>query len=92
MRADAWSRKGFADCGAVICGLPGMGIDDISGLAEVCDVEQLQEVVEYRLGCNPNMKYFYKGTSKCAPAPHSRGERVGLESAISPNMLMSANM
>jgi hypothetical protein len=44
-----------------------MGIDDIAGLAEVCDVEQLQEVVEYRLGCNPNMKYFYKGTSKCAP-------------------------
>ena len=47
--------------------LAGMGIDDIAGLTEVCDVEQLQEVVEYRLGCNPNMKYFYRGSSKCAP-------------------------
>ncbi|CAL8469192.1 g8733 [Coccomyxa elongata] len=42
----------------------GMGIDDIAGLAEVCDVEQLQEVVEHRLGCNPNMKYFYEGKSR----------------------------
>ncbi|EIE21097.1 sucrose phosphorylase [Coccomyxa subellipsoidea C-169] len=42
----------------------GMGIDDIAGLAEVCDVEQLQEVVEHRLGCNPNMKYLYSGRQR----------------------------
>ena len=26
---------------------------------QVCDVDQLEEVVEHRLGCAPNMKYFY---------------------------------
>ena len=28
--------------------------------AQVCDVDQLEEVVEHRLGCAPNMKYFYQ--------------------------------
>lgn len=27
---------------------------------QVCDVDQLEEVVEHRLGCAPNMKYFYQ--------------------------------
>ena len=30
----------------------------------MCDVEQLQEVVEHRLGCNPNMKYLYGGRQR----------------------------
>ncbi len=42
-----------------------MGIDDIAGLADMCDVQELQEVVEYCLGCNPNMKYHYQGASRC---------------------------
>ena len=41
-----------------------MGIDDIAGLADMCDVEELQEVVEYCLGCNPNMKYHYQDASR----------------------------
>jgi sucrose phosphorylase len=35
----------------------GMGIDDIAGLASVCHVEELQEVVEHQLGALPNFKY-----------------------------------
>jgi sucrose phosphorylase len=37
----------------------GMGIDDITGLANVCDVEELKDTVTTRLGCDPNYKYFY---------------------------------
>ncbi|CAL5229827.1 g13231 [Coccomyxa viridis] len=49
----------------------GMGIDDIAGLAEVCDVDQLEEVVEHRLGCAPNMKYFYKPAQRTyTGSPH----------------------
>ena len=46
-----------------------MGIDDIAGLADMCDVEELQEVVEYCLGCNPNMKYHYQDASRCRAHP-----------------------
>lgn len=42
----------------------GMGIDDISGLASVVSVEELSDVVEHRLGCSPNFKYFYDPETK----------------------------
>lgn len=42
----------------------GMGIDDISGLAPVVSVDELSDVVEHRLGCSPNFKYFYNPETK----------------------------
>lgn len=33
-------------------------------VAQVCDVKQLEEVVEHRLGCNPNFKYLYEGRGR----------------------------
>ncbi|KAK9865185.1 hypothetical protein WJX84_007242 [Apatococcus fuscideae] len=49
----------------------GMGIDDISGLAEVADVDQLAETVEVALGCAPNYKYLYnKDTDVYENRPH----------------------
>ncbi len=38
---------------------------------QVCDVDQLEEVVEHRLGCAPNMKYFYKPAQRTyTGSPH----------------------
>ncbi|KAK9837666.1 hypothetical protein WJX74_002520 [Apatococcus lobatus] len=49
----------------------GMGIDDISGLAEVADVDELAHTVECTLGCDPNFKYiFNKHTQKYESRPH----------------------
>jgi len=47
----------------------GMGIDDITGLAELCDQEQLAEVVEHNLGCGANFKYHYRN-GKYEGKPH----------------------
>ena len=34
--------------------------EQLHACSQVCDVDQLEEVVEHRLGCAPNMKYFYQ--------------------------------
>lgn len=39
--------------------------------SQVCDVDQLEEVIEHRLGCAPNMKYFYNPESRSySGSPH----------------------
>ncbi|KAK9815406.1 hypothetical protein WJX72_003171 [[Myrmecia] bisecta] len=49
----------------------GMGIDDIAGLATVCDINELESVIDDRLGCSPNWKYFYDPkTREYSGSPH----------------------
>ena len=38
-------------------------------LVQLCDQEQLADVVEHSLGCGPNFKYHYKN-GKYVGAPH----------------------
>ena len=57
--------RGWAVCFAPLCA------EQLCAKTQVCDVDQLEEVVEHRLGCAPNMKYFYKPAQRTyTGSPH----------------------